>query len=97
MAINSLVSGGCIISGGKVENSLLSQNVRVDSYALVKDSILMEGVHVGEGVRVKRAIIDKNIQIPAGAEIGYDLRKDRKRFTVTDSGIVVIPKAMQFV
>ena len=97
VAINSLVSGGCIISGGKVENSLLSQNVRVDSYALVKDSILMEGVHVGEGGRVKRAIIDKNIQIPAGAEIGYDLRKDRKRFTVTDSGIVVIPKAMQFV
>ncbi len=57
----------------------------------------MEGVHVDQGARVKRAIVDKNIRIPAGAEVGYDLQKDRKRFTVTDSGIVVIPKAMQIV
>lgn len=96
VAINSLVSGGCVVSGGKVLNSLLSPNVRVDSQAEVKDSILMDGVHVDEGARVRRAIIDKEIRIPPGAEIGYDLAADRKRFTVTDSGIVVIPKGMEF-
>lgn len=94
-AINSLVSGGCIISGGKVINSLLSPGVRIDSCAEVKDSIIMEGVHVDEGARVKRAIIDKQVRIPPGAEIGYDLEKDRRRFTVTDSGIVVLQRAMQ--
>lgn len=97
VAINSLVSGGCIISGGKVSSSLLSPNVRVDSHAEVRDSIMMEGVHVEERARVKRAIIDKQIRIPADTEIGYDLKRDRKRFTVSDSGIVVIPKAMQIV
>ena len=95
VAINCLVSGGCIISGGKVINSLLSPNVRIDSYAEVKDSILMEGVHINRGARVRRTIIDKNTDVPPGTEIGYDLEKDRKSFTVTDSGIVVIPRAMQ--
>ncbi|NIS72249.1 MAG: glucose-1-phosphate adenylyltransferase [Proteobacteria bacterium] len=93
-AINSLVSAGCIISGAKVINSLLSPNVHVHSYAEVEDSIIMEGVEVEEGARVKRSIIDKNVRIPAGIDIGYDLRRDRKRFTVTESGIVVIPRAM---
>lgn len=92
---NSVVSGGCIISGGQVINSLLSPNVRVHSYAEVRDSIAMDGVEVEEGAKVKRAIIDKNVRIPKGLEVGYDLRRDRKRFTVTDSKIVVIPKGMQ--
>jgi glucose-1-phosphate adenylyltransferase len=95
VAVNSLVSGGCIISGGRVFNSLLSPGVRVESHAEVTDSILMEGVCVEEGARLKRAIVDKYVVIPRGADIGYDHRKDCKRFTVTDSGIVVIPKAMQ--
>lgn len=93
-AINSLVSAGCIVSGAKVINCLLSPNVHVHSYAEVEDSIIMEGVQVEEGARVKRSIIDKNVRIPAGIDIGYDLRRDRKRFTVTESGIVVIPRAM---
>ena len=96
MAISSLVSGGCIVSGGKVINSLLSPNVRVDSFAVVEDSILMDGVHVDEGAQVKRAIIDKQVHIPPGVKIGGNLRRDRKRFTVTDSGVVVVPKGMEF-
>ena len=94
MLINSLISGGCLIRGGKVTNSLLSPGVCVDTGADVMDCVVMEGVHVGEGARVRRAIVDKNVQISMGAEVGYDLEEDRKRFTVTDSGIVAIPKAM---
>jgi glucose-1-phosphate adenylyltransferase len=78
-----------------VINSLLSPNVRVDSFAVVEDSILMDGVHVDEGAQVKRAIIDKQVHIPPGVKIGGNLRRDRKRFTVTDSGVVVVPKGME--
>jgi glucose-1-phosphate adenylyltransferase len=94
MVINSLISGGCLVRGGQVLNSLLSPGVCVEIEAEVRDSVVMEGVHVGAGARVRRAILDKHVQIRAGEEIGYDLETDRKRFTVTDSGIVVIPKAM---
>jgi len=91
-ALNSLVCNGCIISGGKVNSSILSPNVRINSFSEVVDSILMEGVEVGRHAKVKRAIIDKYVKIPQKMEIGFDLKKDKKRFTVTDSGIVVIPK-----
>jgi glucose-1-phosphate adenylyltransferase len=93
-AINSVVSGGCIISGARVRSSLLSPNVHVHSDALIEDSIIMEGVQVEAGARVRGAIVDKNVRILEGAKIGYDSRKDRKRFKITDSGIVVIPKGM---
>ncbi|OIO34585.1 MAG: glucose-1-phosphate adenylyltransferase [Candidatus Omnitrophica bacterium CG1_02_40_15] len=94
MALNSIISNGCIISGGKVESSVLSPDVRINSFSEVSDSILMEGVDIGRYAKVKRAIIDKNVKVPQKMEIGYDLEKDRKRFTVTESGIVVIPKDM---
>jgi glucose-1-phosphate adenylyltransferase len=93
-AVDSIVSQGCIISGGQVERSILSPRVRVNSYAHVEDSILFEGVDVGRHARIRRAIIDKGVEIPAGVEIGYDLEKDRERgFTISDNGIVVIAKA----
>jgi glucose-1-phosphate adenylyltransferase len=89
---DSLICEGCIISGGRTRRSILSPNVRINSFALVEDSILLDGVRIGRHARVRRAIIDKNVHIPQGMEIGYDLERDRQRFTVTPDGIVVIPK-----
>jgi glucose-1-phosphate adenylyltransferase len=91
-AINSIISNGCIISGGSVKRSILSPKVVVHSYAEIEDSILLEGVDIGRYAKIRRTIIDKGVQIPEGLEIGYDLDQDGKRFTVTGSGIVVVPK-----
>jgi len=91
-AINSLISNGCIISGGLVKYSILSPAVRINSFSEVYDSILMEGANIGRYAKIRRAIIDKNVQISAGSTIGYNLAEDKKRFTVTDSGIVVVSK-----
>lgn len=91
-AADSLVSEGCIISGGLVERSVLSPRVRVNSWSHVRDSILMENVEIGRHCDIRKAIIDKNVTIPPGTKIGVDLEEDRKRFHVTESGIVVIPK-----
>ncbi len=92
-AIDSMVCQGCIVSGGHVRKSILSPNVRVNSYALVENSILFEGVDVGRHCRIRKAIIDKDVRIPPGVSIGYDLELERKRgFPVTDQGVVIIPK-----
>jgi len=91
-ALDSIICSGVIISGGKVQGSVLSPGVRVNSYAEVSESILFHNVVVGMRAKVKRAIIDKGVHIPDGMKIGYDLEKDRKRFFVSDEGIVVIPK-----
>jgi len=90
--LDSLVANGCIISGGEVCRSVLSPDVRVNSYAVVHDSILMEHVEVGRYAKIQRAIVDKDVVIPRYAEIGYDLAEDRRRFHVTESGIVVVGK-----
>jgi glucose-1-phosphate adenylyltransferase len=93
-AHDSMVCQGCIVSGGHVRKSILSPNVRVNSYALVEQSILFSAVNVGRHCRIRRAIIDKEVQIPANTTIGYDLDYDRRRgFLVTEQGIVVIAKA----
>lgn len=91
-ATDSLVSEGCIISGGRVDRSVLSPRVRVNSWARVDGCILMENVEVGRRAVVRRAIIDKNVVIPPGARIGVDPAEDARRFHVTESGLVVIPK-----
>ena len=92
MALDSLLSSGCIISGGRVERSILSPNVRVNSYSLVEDSILFDYVDVGRYAKIRRAIIDKDVRIPPGFRIGYDHMEDARRFTVTDSGLAVVPR-----
>jgi glucose-1-phosphate adenylyltransferase len=93
--LNSIISDGCIISGGSVMRSLLSPNVVVHSYTEIEDSILLEGVDVGRHARMRKTIVDKEVRIPPGMEIGYDLDEDSKRFTVTGSGIVVVPKGIR--
>ncbi|MBI4400472.1 MAG: glucose-1-phosphate adenylyltransferase [Nitrospirae bacterium] len=95
VALDSIVCGGCIISGGRVQNSVLSPNVVVQDHAEVKESIIMEHVYIGEYARIRRAIIDKDVIIPPKTEIGYDLAADHKRFTVTESGLVAISKGMK--
>jgi glucose-1-phosphate adenylyltransferase len=94
-ATDSLVSEGCIISGATVTRSVLSPRVRVNSWAEVSGAILMENVEIGRHSVVRRAIIDKNVVIPPNTTIGVDPVADRKRFPVTESGIVVIPKGMR--
>jgi len=95
LVLDSLIANGCIVSGGKVCRSILSYNVRINSFAEVYDSILMEGVNVGRYAKIRRAIIDKDVDIPNGEVIGYDLEHDKKRFFVTESGIVVVAKRTQ--
>ena len=95
IATDSMVSEGCIISGGRVDRSILGLRVRVNSYSEVAESILFDDVYVGRHARVRRTIVDKGVKIPAGMEIGYDLEADRQRFTVSEGGVVVIPKGMQ--
>ncbi|HEX9867890.1 MAG TPA: sugar phosphate nucleotidyltransferase, partial [Candidatus Tectomicrobia bacterium] len=93
MALDSIVSAGCIISGGRVYHSVLSPNVRIHSYAEVRDSILFDGVDVGRGARLQQAIVDEGVKIPPGMVIGYDRAEDAKRFPASDRGIVVVSDA----
>jgi glucose-1-phosphate adenylyltransferase len=89
-ALDSIISPGCIISGSRVEGSVLCPNVRVHSYGLIEQSMLMPGVRVGRHARIRRAIIDRDVLIPRGAVIGFNPEEDRKRHTVTDLGVVVV-------
>ncbi len=90
-AIDSIVCPGTILSGGRVQRSVISSNVRVNSYATVEESILFQGVNIGRHARIRRAIIDKEVSIPAEMEIGFDQDLDRRRgFTISPGGIVII-------
>jgi glucose-1-phosphate adenylyltransferase len=96
-ATDSLVSEGSIISGSHLHKCILAPKVRVNSYAEVTDSILFENVQVGRRCKIRRAIIDKNVEVPAGTTIGIDPEEDRRRFHVTEGGVVVIPKGMKLI
>jgi glucose-1-phosphate adenylyltransferase len=89
-AVDSIISAGCIISGSRVLGSVLCPNVRVHSFCTIEQSILMPGVRVGRHARMRRAIIDRDVLIPRGALIGFDPEEDRRRHTVTESGVVVV-------
>ncbi len=95
-ALDSLVAPGTVVSGGRVERSILGPGCRINSWSSVTDSILMDGVEVGRHAEVRRAIIDKRVSIPPGAKIGVDPEADRARFTVTEGGIVIVPKGERF-
>ena len=89
-AIDSIVSGGSILSGGLVKGSILGRGVRIHTGAVVEDSILFDNVDIGRQSKIRRAILDKNVRIPEGATIGFDAAEDKKRYYVTESGIVVV-------
>jgi glucose-1-phosphate adenylyltransferase len=91
-AVDSIISSGSIVSGGRVFDSVLGRNVFIHSWSEVRDSIIMDGVDIGRRCRIRRAIIDKNVRLPEGTVIGYDQEEDRKRFVVSPTGIVIIPK-----
>jgi glucose-1-phosphate adenylyltransferase len=91
-ALDSLLSPGCIISGGIVKRSVISPFVKVNSFCTIDDSIIMHGCNIGRNAKIKKTIIDKNVRIPDGYKIGYDLAEDRKKFVVSDGGVVVVPK-----
>jgi len=85
-----VISPGCIVSGSSIYGSVLCPNVRVHSFCTIEQCILMPGVRVGRHARVRRAIVDRDVLIPRGALIGYEAEEDRRRHTVTESGIVIV-------
>ena len=89
-AIDSVISGGALLSGGVVRNSVIGRHVRVHAGALVEDSIILDNCDIGRRAKVRRAILDKNVRVPQDGSIGYDLEQDRRFHYVTESGIVVV-------
>jgi glucose-1-phosphate adenylyltransferase len=96
IALDSIVAGGSIISGGRVAKSVIGYDVRVNSYAEVEESIIFNHVNIGRHSRIRRAIIDRHVELPEGTVIGHDLEADRARYSISDNGIVVVvrPESM---
>ncbi len=90
MAVDSLVSGGCIVSGAEVLRSLLSTNVKIEHHSQIEESVILPNVSIGRNCHVRRAIIDAGCVIPDGTQIGYDLEQDRDRFEVSAGGVVLV-------
>jgi ADP-glucose pyrophosphorylase len=92
-----VVSPGCIIEEGAiVEHSILSPGVYIGKGAVVRRSILLHRVRVSEGCHLEKVIVDEDVTIPQGEQIGVDLERDRKRFTVTERGVVIVPVGVAF-
>ena len=89
-AVDSIVSGGCILSGGRVRNSVLARGVKVHAGALVEDSVILDNCDIGRRSKIRRAILDKNVRVPPDSTIGYDLEQDQRLYHVTETGIVVV-------
>ena len=94
MAIDSLVSGGCIISGATIRRSLLFSDVRVDSYSVIEDSVILPDVAIEKNVKLRKVVVDKRSRIPEGLTVGYDLQSDKRRFLVSDKGVTLITAEM---
>ena len=94
MAVDSMVSGGCIISGAKIRHSLLFSHVHVKSYSTIEDTVVLPKVDIGEHCRIRRAVLDKSCVIPANTVIGYDAEEDAKRFYVSPNGVVLVTPDM---
>jgi len=92
MAVDSVVSSGCIVSGASVRKCVMSPDVRVNSYAEVESCIIFSHVNIGRHCRIRRAIVDRDVHIPEGSVIGYDPEEDRRNYFVTDSGITVVTR-----
>ena len=92
MAVDSVVSSGCIISGATVRRSVISPDVRVNSYAEVESCIIFSHVNIGRHCRIRRAIVDRDVHIPEGSVIGYDAEEDKRNYFVTDTGITVVTR-----
>jgi glucose-1-phosphate adenylyltransferase len=90
VAFDSIVSGGSIISGGRVKRSVLGYDVRVNSFCEVENSIIYNHVNIGRYSRIRNAVIDRHVNLPEHTEIGYDLEADRKKYHVTDTSVVVV-------
>ncbi len=94
MAVDAMVSGGCLISGAKVVNSLLFSNVKINSYSSLEDAVILPDVEIGRHCHLKRVVVDKGCSIPPQTVIGQDLTEDAKRFYVTEQGIVLVTPEM---
>ena len=93
-AIDSMVSGGCIVSGSTLYNSILFSNVRVHSFCDIRDAVILPDVVIGRGAKLRRVVLDQGCRVPPGLVAGYDVAEDRKRFHVTDKGITLITPSM---
>ncbi len=89
-AVDSMVSGGCIVSGAQVTNSLLFSNVRIEHGSEIQDCVVLPEVRIGAGCRIRHAVVDRGCEIEPGTDIGFDLERDRKRFYVSPEGVVLV-------